>query len=157
MNETSNDPMSFAIDLGGRVDTSKPCPAAGQYVATVVGIEAKPNSKQTGTNLVVSFALDQAVPALPAKDGTPRSCPPGHLITEWLPLQQSDNPKAPDFKFRLCKLFDACMGTDDDTRPDPLPLGSVQGKKVILTLEPESSEDYGFSSKVKKYTFLAQS
>ncbi len=149
--------MNFAIDLGGRVDTSMPCPAAQQVVATLVSIDAAPGKKNpNNNNLVLKFAIDNEVPALPATDGTPKTCPAGYQITDWLPMQQSDNPKAPDFRVKLCRVYDALAGTNDDDRPASLPFGALQGKKVILVLEPENSPDFGFNARIKKYMYLAQ-
>ena len=155
-NETQSDPMNFAIDLGGRVDTSMPCPAAQQAVATLASIDMQLNKKGNGNNLILKFQLDNEVPALPATDGSPKTCPAGYSITEWLPLQQSDNPKAPDFRKKLCIVYDALAGTNDDTRPASLPFGTLQGKKVILNLEPENSPDFGFNARIKKFQYLAQ-
>jgi hypothetical protein len=149
--------MNFAIDLGGRVDTTPPCPAAGQAVATLANVEQSQNKKGTGHNLVLKFTLDNETIALPAPDGTTKRCAPGYAITEWLPLQQSDNPKAPDFRVKLCRIYDALAGTTDDTRPNNLPFGALLGKKVILTLEPENSPEFGFNPRIKKFTFLNQS
>lgn len=150
----SNDPLDFSVDLGSRVDTSMPCPSAQQAVATLADVEVKANKAGTGRNMVLKFSLDNAVPALPAANGEARVCNAGYQITEYLPLQQSDNPKAPDFRVKLCRIYDALAKTDDDSRPINLPFGTLIGSKVILLLEPENDPQYGFSARIKKFSAL---
>ena len=154
---SESDPMNFAIALGGRVDTTPPCPAAGSYVATLSNVDCKPNSKGTGNNLILQFQLDNPGPALPSASGEPKTFSAGFRLTEWLPLQQSDNPNAPDFRVKICKIYDAIAGTDDDTRPSNVPFGSLLQKKLILVIEPQHDEQYGMQPRIKKFQYLAQS
>ncbi len=151
-----NDPMNFAIDLGGRVDTTPPCPIAGSYVATLANAERKENKAQTGFNLVLTFELEAGGQALPSTSGEPKTFAPGFKLTEYLPLQQSATPNAPDFRQKLCRIYDAIAGTDDDTRPASLPFGSLQGKRLILVTEPQNDPTYGFQPRIKKFQRISE-
>lgn len=154
-NTHMNDPLAFAVDLGGKVDTTPPVPIAGSHVVELAGVEVKENKKQNGNNLILTFKLVNAVAALPGKDGSPRQCNPGFTYNEYLPLQQSENPNAPDYRVKICRIFDALAGTDDSTRPGNLPFGTLIGKQCIIVTEPKQEEGYGLVSRIKQFNQLS--
>lgn len=93
--------LDLNIDLSN-VDTSFPCLAAGVYPVTVSGAEVVSNKAGTGHNLAMKYALAQEgtdLNGMPVQSGFP--------LKEWYPLQQSENPNAPDFKRGLALLFKA--------------------------------------------------
>ena len=107
MNENEGiDPLGLGLDLS-QVDTSRPCLPEGLYVLEVGAVELKANKAETGRNLVVQFKT-----VTDAMDHTgAKLIPVGFAVTKYYPMQQSDNPKAPDFKRDLAFLQDAVEGT----------------------------------------------
>jgi hypothetical protein len=151
----SNEPLNpFVVDLGGNVDTTPPVPIAGEHIARLEEVDRKPNKAGTGANLVLTFGLSSAVPALPGKDGTPRTANAGTRFTVYQPLQQSDNPAAPDFRVSVARLYDGIAGTDDSTRPGALDFGALVGREVVLVTAVENDPQYGMQARVKRVKSL---
>ena len=147
MSDTPTEPLEWNIDTGGKVDTSRPIPVAGDYVCVVSKLERKENKDKTGYNAVVTLALTHDAVGV---DG--RTIPPGYKIVDYMPLQAkagADDPEA--FKTKLCRFFDACMHTDNDSRPDPLPFGQTIGRKLIASLKIEDDPGFGKSAKAGSY------
>ena len=111
------DPLGLNIDTN-EVDTSRPLLTDGIYPVLVSKAEVTPNKAGTGRNLVVTFStLEPATSVAAESEGRSNDIAPGWMLTRYYPLQQSDNPKAPDFRVDLVKLQDACLGTKQGTRP----------------------------------------
>jgi hypothetical protein len=148
----SNDPLNLNIDLAG-VQTAMPVLPAGKHPFVVDNAEVKPGKEDpTKRNLVVTFALAAVVSLA---DGT--NINPGYKLTKFYPLQQSDNPKAPDFKRDIAVLFDAVYDTDESTRP-PLTGETVMGmfgKPVLVNVTVEQDPTYGTQNRVGRISKVA--
>jgi len=125
------------IDLAG-VSTKMPVLQADHYAAIVKEAKVEPNKEKTGRNLVVKFTITtEGV----STTGEPVNA--GYPVTKYYPLQQSPNPKAPDFRRDICKLIDACYGCEEDTRPalNGETISAMLGKEVLLKLKVRSADD----------------
>ncbi len=150
--------LNIKIDLAN-VSTNMKHANVGDYPAKIDKLEVSDNKAGTGQNLLVIFKIDGPIASLDAAaNGEVNDMPNGTLMRKYYPLQQSDNPKAPDFRVDLCRLVDAVYGTTDDTRPDLTEdvLNGTLGKPVMLTLKlakptteyPDASTEIGRVSKL---------
>lgn len=132
--QTELDPLGLNIDTNA-VDTSRPLVSDGTYACRVSKAEVSPNKAGTGRNLIVEFTT--TVPATSTAalaEGRSNDIAPGWKFTRYYPLQQSDNPKAPDFRVDPIKLQDACLGTKQGTRPAFNP-NDFLGKEVLIVVK----------------------
>lgn len=139
------DPLDLNIDLNG-VDTSAPCLVAGEYAFHIGDIKVEPKKDEpTKRNLVVKFVLAQ-----PANSSAGHSISPGFPISKYYPLQQSENPKAPDFKRDLSILLDAVFATNESTRPklNGETLAEMLGRTVVAVVSVTNSEAYGAQNNI---------
>lgn len=146
MNENEGiDPLGLGLDLS-QVDTSRPCLPEGLYVLEVGAVELKANKAETGRNLVVQFKT-----VTDAMDHTgAKLIPVGFAVTKYYPMQQSDNPKAPDFKRDLAFLQDAVEGTKQGERPPFNPFNYV-GMQVLAKLRVRADDgEYGAQNEIAK-------
>lgn len=148
-----NDPLGFDNFDPNEVDTSRPVIPAGDHVMRVKSLEVKESKKDpTKRNLCVTF---ETVSAVSLPDG--RQINPGFLLSKYYPLQQSDNPAAPDFRVDLTRLIDGVLGTSRGDRPDlRAAVGLMQGRETCVSLivrkpKPGSEEElYGDSNEIRK-------
>ena len=144
-----NDPLGLGINLQ-EVDTGRPVLAEDKYVMEIKDIDVKENKKQTGRNLVVIFATIQAETSVKAsQDGLTGDIKAGFTVRKYYPLQQSDNPDAPDFREDLARLQDAVEGSTKENRNPRFDPYSFKGQKVIVGLKVENDEQYGQSNAVR--------
>lgn len=135
----SQEPLSsFVCDLQ-KVDTSKPCPIAGDYVLLFEKVEARQTDK--GPGAIFSFRTTGPCQCVPDSSGNSRTLPAGWPISHWQNLYQGDNPSQPDWKVQLALIFDAIAGTNNDTRPLNFPalFESFYGKTVQVSGKPRES------------------
>lgn len=129
------------IDVAN-VDTSRPCLPKGLYPFEIKDVQILPSKAKPGNrNLRVDFSLSDPAEALSGV-----MINPGYVVSKYYPLQQSDNPKAPDFKVDIAKLLEAALG-----EKQPLSAQAAReliGRKVILSLKVTNSEEYGASNEV---------
>jgi len=154
---TSNPLGGFVMDLG-KVDTSKPLPASGTYVAVVAKVEIKPSKKNPNDNVLwVTMALRDACQSTPSKvTGQSATIPPGFEVTEFIPLWVIEK-SLESYRVRIAKLYDAAMGTTDTDRPDSIDISQIEGRTVVVTVKTEYDENFGADScRVKKISKLTQ-
>ena len=142
--------MNLNLNLK-EVDTSIPVLAEGEYNMIISEVECKPSkTDETKRNLVVTFRTIQENPG--HKPET--VCGPHYPVRKYYPLQQSENPAAPDFRRDLALLFDAAFQiTDPDDRPKIESEGQfevVKQKEVRVRVSVRDDADYGISNEVKK-------
>lgn len=147
-NNTNSDPLGLGLNLNN-VDTSRPCLPEQLHVLAIDSVEVKANKAETGKNLVVVF---KTVNDSPDVTGA-KMISAGYPITKYYPLQQSDNPKAPDFQRDLALLQDAVEGTKAGSRPDFHPFNYV-GKMVMAKLRVRKDEEFGDSNEIAKLEVL---
>lgn len=156
----SDEPINFRVDLT-KVDTSRPCPQAGDYLFTCTEVAVKRNKDQTGYNLVLEFAMDYSCQCVPNDDGSVRELKPGYQITVYHNLQpgdkEKDDPaKRSDWQGRVAKTYDGFFGTKDSTRPNITLDGSggvftdCVGRKVLIKLQPKDDPEFGMKPEVRK-------
>lgn len=139
--EKQNDPLGLNVDLKA-VDTSYPVAAPGQYACVVKEMEVVPKKDDpTKRNLKMTYALSDPAPL---DDDPTKTVNAGYIFTEYYPLQQSDNPNAPDFKVGIAKLVDAVFHTDANTRPSIFPAPSeFIGRPVVAVVKVDNDPQYG--------------
>lgn len=138
-------PLDLNTDLSG-VSTDMPRLADGDYPCGIKSTEIAENKAGTGHNMCVIFktteeGFDQ--------NGEPLNA--GMEVRKYYPLQQSENPNAPDFRRDICVLIDAALGTDQNTRPaltEEL-IASLVGEEVTVGVKLRESEEYGLQNEVK--------
>lgn len=143
------DPLGLGIDLSG-VDTSRPCLPEGARVLAIGEVKLEPNKKQNGRNLVVTFETMEDSPDVTGE----KLISAGFKITKYYPMQQSDNPKAPDYRADLARLQDAVEGTKQGERPPFNPF-NYTGKAVLAKIKITSSEEYGNQNEISKLEVLS--
>jgi hypothetical protein len=149
MSEIENvDPLGLGLDLGG-VDTSRPVLPDTQHVLEVEKVEVTDNKAKTGRNLVVTFKTVNDSPDITGE----RIISAGYKVTKYYTLQQSDNPKAPDFKADLARLQDAVEGTKQGERPPFNPYNYV-GRMVLAKLKVRTDDEYGTQNEIGKLDYL---
>lgn len=143
-----SDPLNLNIDLAG-VSTAMPVLPAGKYPFHLISGEVKAGKDNPNkNNLLVTFGLAQDVGLA---DGSVLSA--GFKLSKYYPLQQSDNPKAPDFKRDLCVLVDAALGTDETNRPNlGAALNDIIGRTVMASIVVENDPVYGAQNRIGRLT-----
>ena len=138
------DPLGLNINLNA-VETSRPVLSPGTWPMEVKVVEIQENKAKTGRNLMVVFALaDEATSTKAAEEGRTNDLSPGYVLAKYYPLQQSEHPKAPDFRVDIARLIDAAFGTSQGNRPSfSEALSQIEGKVVAVRTKVRSSEEYG--------------
>lgn len=140
-------PLDLTIDLNG-IDNSRPVLLAGVYEMVIKSVEILANKQQTGRNMLVEFAtVHNETSVSGQKEGKQGDVNPGFTVRKYYPLQQSENPKAPDFRKDLCFLHDAVHGTTAANRGGLDPASYVD-QHVMVKLRVESDETYGDQNSV---------
>lgn len=144
-----DDPLGIGGDLNA-VDTSMPVLTEGLYELEVDDVSVKENKAGTGRNLVVRFKTTQPATSVQgAERGEEHDINPGFPVSCYWPLQQSDNPDAPDFLQRHAEFQDAVLGTEKGNRPQYNPF-AYKGSKVIARIKVTKDETYGLGNDVKR-------
>lgn len=127
------------------VDTRPDRLESGTYDCIVKDAKVEESKKTPGNyNLHVEFAtLDEAN----SQKGTVLNA--GFPIHSYLPLQQSENDKAPDFKVALTKLFEAAFG--ERVRINADSITGLIGKTVKVKGKLKKDEEYGESFNINDY------
>tara|TARA_R110000803_G_scaffold136034_1_gene202981 strand:+ start:7580 stop:8062 length:483 start_codon:yes stop_codon:yes gene_type:complete len=140
------DPLGLNVDLS-QVDTSYPVCEAGIHACTVKALEVVPKKDDPSKrNIKASFALTEAAP----RAGMPGEfVNAGYVFVNYMPLQQSDNPNAPDFKVGLAKFLDAVLGTTEEDRPKTFPQPSeLIGLACNVVVKVEEDDVFGTRNNV---------
>jgi hypothetical protein len=127
------------------VDTSMPCILDKKVGATITEATIEQNKRGNGFNLVVKFSTSTVA------EGSAGPINPGYPLRKYYPLQQSENPKAPDFRRDIALLIDAVFQPESPASRPPLNTETVNdmiGKEVILKLKIEESDEYGAQNSV---------
>ena len=135
--------LNLNIDLSN-VDTTMPVLSSGLYNLTIKNFEVAENKKKTGQNLVATFATTTQETSVQAMEkGEMGDLKPGFTIRKWYPLQQSDNPDAPDFTRDLAILQEAALGVKKN-----LDLNELLDKLVAAKVKVSDSEEYGLGNDI---------
>ncbi len=130
------------------VDTAMPRLIDGDYPCRVDKQEIVPSKQGEGKhNLLVIFKT-----TVPAESQKGDSVNAGYPVRKYYPLQQSENPDAPDFRRDLCLLLDAAYNVEDPAnRPNITndTLAGLMGKEVLVKVKLVDDEEYGWSNEVR--------
>jgi len=149
MSDTQNPLGGFMIDLG-KVDTSRPVPASGTYLAAFVDMEIKPSASGKGNVAHVKFALTNPCESVPNTQGKTVTLPAGFVVMDYYIMWDVEGMSS-SWQTRFAKLYDAVAGTDDSTRPENIDFAAFKGHNLILTLEAKHDDKIdGMSARVKK-------
>ncbi len=127
----------------------------GDYVFVVSDAEFSESKKTPGNwnlHLTLKLASDET-----SQRG--KFISKGYQVQTWMPLQQSENEKAPDFKVGLVKCLMAVFGVTEvaevpDLTEELLP--EFKNREVIVSLNMEDNEEFGASNSVKGFKLAAQ-
>jgi len=137
------------IDLG-KVDTTRPVPASGSYIATFVDMEIKPAASGKGDVAHVKFALTNPCESAPNSQGKTVTLPAGYQVMDFYTMWTPDGMTDP-WTVKFAKLYDAATGTDNSTRPETPDFSTIRGATVVLTLDTKYDDKIdGLAAKVKK-------
>jgi hypothetical protein len=142
----------FNMDLSD-VDTTPARLNKGKYAMKIKEIKFETSKKdESKTNLLVVFSTlnDQT-----AQTGLVLNA--GYQCRSYLPCQQSDNEKAPDFRIKIAKLLDAAFG-NPTVRPrlNPETLAAMADKELMVTVGFEVVDGFGPSNDVKDFTAIVE-
>ena len=136
-------PLDLNIDLTG-TDTAMPCLSDGLYNMTIKSLDKVENKAKTGFNLVAVFVTTTPATSVNAIGrGDSNDISAGFPVRKWYPLQQSENPNAPDFKRDLAVLQEACLGATGK-----FDVNQLVGKTVSVKVKARESDDYGWGNEV---------
>lgn len=136
----------LSLELSGTDLTPDRLPK-GEYGFTIKSAEFVAGKVDGRYNLLTIYKLNEDAVS---QRGNPISA--GYEIRSYRPLQQSDNPKAPDFKVALTKDIMATFGIADVAEVPALNdelLAAMAGRPVILSLSLDDIEEFGPSNSVK--------
>jgi len=142
----SNEILDLELDLTD-VDTSFPTLQENTVLVRVINAEIVPTKKDnedgSKKNLMMTYAT---VTENPSTSGDVIA--PGYPLKEWYPLQQSDNPNAPDYKVGLAKLLEALFGE----RPqfNQATIDMMGGKEALALVKVRETEEFGKQNDVKR-------
>lgn len=148
------DPLAMNLDLT-KVDTSYTALITGVYPVVIDNAEVV-ESKATPGNYNLQLTLKTLEPATSTKGQAANKTDdvkPGYTVKNWIPLQQSPNPDAPDFKEGLATLLDAAFNITDPSDRPPFNAKTIQGlkgQKCLVKLAYVDDETYGPSNNVKR-------
>lgn len=136
------------LNLNG-VDTTPDRLQKGKYVMEIKEAAFVESKNVSGNwNLLVVFSTVQEETS---QKGT--TLQPGMQVRTYMPCQQSENPKAPDFRVQLAKFLDGVYNTPD-ARPDlqqAVASGELVGKKVEVSVNFKEDESFGPSNEVRDF------
>lgn len=139
------DPLN--LDLSGVDTTPDRLNNKAKVIAQIIEVAVEESKKVPGNhNLKVVFATVNEEPS--HKGGLLK---PGYQLRTYLPLQQSSNPDAPDFKVGLARLLDAVFNSSD-ARPalNGETMLAMKDRLVQVTVKLEDTEDFGLSNSVSR-------
>lgn len=150
MNEL--EPLDFDTDLGA-IDTSNPVPKEGDHVVTCLSVtQVQTAAGKPMWKLVLT--LDNPSLSHPTESGTSVEIPAGFQLFENILMYQVDNPKAPDYRTKVAKVYDAFMGTDNATRPGNYgDLRPAAGRKAVVRIKPkvDPKGEYGLQANIASW------
>ncbi len=149
MSDTQNPLSGFMLDLG-KVDTSRPVPASGTYLATFGGMDIKPSASGKGNVAHVKFALTNPCKSAPNSQGKEVMLPAGYIVMDYYTMWDIESMSTA-WQVRFAKLYDAIVGTDDSTRPANIDFATLVGQTLVLTIDTKFDDKIdGLSARVKK-------
>jgi hypothetical protein len=106
--------------------------------------------------LFCTFVTENDIAGVPVNGGEAPVISAGYSITANYRLYDVENPKAPKFRDELAKLVDGVLGTNDATRPTDFAeaINAMRGRKCVLVVKAENSDQYGWQPRVKKVKAL---
>jgi hypothetical protein len=153
--QDQHDALGLNLDLNG-VDTASPVLEANSYVAEIAEVKVVENKAKTGNNLVVVFKTCSTATSVQGRaEGKSDDVKPGWTLRQFMPLQQSENPDAPDYRKQLAALQDAVEGTTKDSRSQFNPYTYV-GRQVLLRVTVKDDETYGLTNEIRKVSAVPQ-
>jgi hypothetical protein len=127
------------------VDTSRPYLSAGEHLFTVKSVQVLPSKKNPANkNLRVDFALTNPTEA---ENGTMLNA--GFPLSRYFSLQQSDNPKAPDYRVDIVKMLEAVYSERVAFTAETV--GGMVGREVICKLKVTESDEFGTSNEITAF------
>lgn len=134
------DPLNLNVDLDD-VSTAYPRLPSGSYPFAIEKAEVAAAKKEGNYNLLIIFSLQEA-----AEGHTGDVINTGYQVRRYYPLQQADNPDAPDFRRDIKLLLEAC-GIEGSLTNDTIP--ELFGKEVVCKIRLSSSKEYGDQNDVR--------
>lgn len=134
-------------------DISSPRLAAGKYDLEISSVDCQPSKRdESNYNLLVEFKTTDEAP-----DNKGGTLQPGYTLRRYFPLQQSPNPKAPDFKVDITKLLMAAYNVEQSECPDfnDETVSGLVGRRLTASVKLKDDEQYGPSNEVGGFKAIA--
>lgn len=148
----SSGPLNLKLATKG-VDTSYPALATAEYRVSVEKAEYKESGKTPGLWMLNVVTATQE----PAYDTKGNLHQPGFKTTFNITLPSAEGGQEHDDTRtkQLCRFIDACLGTDQKTRPDydEEVRNSFLNKQIIIVVKAAKDTTYG-DTEVKDYKAL---
>ena len=137
------------------VSTKTPLILKKDYAGEIKKVEAKENKDKTGKNLVVMIELKGPFTSQQgAEQGLENDVTGNINLFSYLPLQQKDE-SSPDYRRGLCLLWDAAMGTNDETRGE-MDFEEILNRKVIVTVNhSKETPEFPSNNQIARFSHLA--
>lgn len=138
--------IDFELEVSG-LSTARPVIPKRDYEMTLVAVEVKQNSKETGNNLNLVFATTERLTSIQGEE-----VPSGFKITKYLPLQPNaekvgnDTYDAEGFKKDIAAAYDGLSGcTDKNARPKlyAATFRTFIGTRVLVPVSVEKNDQRG--------------
>ena len=152
-----SNPLSFSFSLAD-VDLSRPLLSAGSYLMRIASTKVEESKNKPGNfNYVVVFETTGAATSRDAAlngNADANDIGAGYKLTKYYPLQQSDNPKAPDFRQDITRLWLAVYNAKTPAEAPGFDAeADIVGKELSVTVRvakaaPDSQ--YGDSNEIQK-------
>jgi hypothetical protein len=136
MSETSNAPVIESLDLDidlTKADLDFPLFPAGLVKARIIGLVLQPNKKETGRNMIVTFANETPLTSVKGRDFEVGKV----KFKKWYPLQPSEKNPDWDWTAPIAELQLAALGE----RTNGLNTAALGGKVVVLKIKIEKETD----------------
>lgn len=156
MENNTPDALGLNLNLSG-VDTSMPVLEAGHYICRVAEVDVKENKAGTGRNLLCIYETQGPATSVQGREtGKTEDIKPGYKLRAYMPLQQSDNPDAPDFRKGLAQFQDAVERSTMENRSPQFNPFSYIGMEVVVRVDVSKDDVYGLGNNIKGYSIVPE-
>jgi len=134
------------------VETIRPTLVDGVYrchVKSVEVVDKKNDPSKKNLHVVVATNVGGLSIKAQANGETEPDVNPGFTFQRYLPLQQSDNENASDFRIDLSRWQDACLKTDASNRGNLDPEQWIN-KELDVKVSAVESDQYGWGNEIHK-------
>jgi hypothetical protein len=142
------------LDLS-TVQTAMPILHDGVYEATVAEVKIEPNSKKDGNNVNIKTTLNYAAKGWVKNargEKEDRDVAPGFPVYDTISLKETRKENGElkyDPRPSVARFMEGVLGSRTGNF---FPLDQYIGRRVMIRVKTEESEEYGDKARIRKYT-----